>query len=364
MIGNKPAGVPRNGANAADRTALRSTPRASRETLRRYMRRAVTIPAVMLSLLALFAALPVLLPLAFVVDLARAAGRRSFVSVRIVLFGVSFLATEVLGLALLLGVWLASLGRSELRAARTWPVQRWYTAMHYVALRTLFRLRFEVEDDEATTPGPMLVLVRHASIIDSLVPAVFIANAHQMRLRYVLKRELLVDPCLDLAGHWLPNRFVARDGVDTAREVEAVRSLKTGLEADAGVLLYPEGTRFTPEKRRRVIERLNGAARERAERLRHLLPIRPGGVLALLDAPPACDVLFVAHHGLEGFAHVADILRGALVGRTVRLRFWRVPVASIPAGADERRAWLAEEWQRMDDWLSAEEAREAAGGSP
>ena len=316
----------------------------------------------MLLLLALFAALPVLLPLAFIVDLARAAGRRSFVSVRVVLFGVCFLATEVLGLALLLGVWLSSPGRPELRAARTWPVQRWYTAMHYAALRTLFRLRFEVEGDDSATPGPLLVLVRHASIIDSLVPAVFIANVHRMRLRYVLKRELLVDPCLDLAGHWLPNRFVARDGADTAREVQAVASLKAGLEADEGVLLYPEGTRFTPEKRRRVIERLGGAARERAERLQHLLPIRPGGVLALLDAPPACDVLFIAHHGLEGFAHVADVMRGALVGRTVRLRFWRVPVSSVPAGAEARRAWLADEWQRMDDWLSAEEARETVGG--
>jgi 1-acyl-sn-glycerol-3-phosphate acyltransferase len=180
-----------------------------------------------------------------------------------------------------------------------------------------------------------------------------------MRLRYVLKRELLVDPCLDLAGHWLPNRFVARDGADTAREVEAVRALKCGIGKDEGVLLYPEGTRFTVEKRRRVLERLAGAARERAERLQHVLPLRPGGALALLEAPPACDVLFIGHHGLEGFAHVADIMRGALVGRTVTLRFWRVPASSIPAGAEARRAWLEEEWQRMDDWLSAEEVREA-----
>jgi hypothetical protein len=113
-----------------------------RERHGRYVRRAVTIPAVVLSTLVLLGVLPVLLPLAFAVDLARAAGRRSFVSVRIVLFGVCFLATEVLGLAPLFGVWLSSVGRSELRAARTWPVQRWYTAMHYVASRKHFRLRF------------------------------------------------------------------------------------------------------------------------------------------------------------------------------------------------------------------------------
>ncbi len=316
----------------------------------------MTIPAVVLGLVTILLALPLLLPLALFADLLRVAGRRSFVLVRLLLFGVCFLATEVIGLVLLFVVWLSSPWRPELRAARTWPVQRWYTAMHFHALRVIFRLRFELTGEEAATPGPLLVLVRHASIIDSLVPAVFLANVHHIRLRYVLKRELLVDPCLDLAGHWLPNRFVARDGVDTAREVDSVRSLKAGLEPDEGVSLYPEGTRFTAAKRRHVIERLTGVARERAEGLQHLLPIRPGGVLALLDAPPACDVLFVGHHGLEGFAHVADILRGELVGQTVRLRFWRVPAASIPAQSEARLDWLAHEWQCMDDWLSAEDA--------
>jgi 1-acyl-sn-glycerol-3-phosphate acyltransferase len=329
------------------------------DTLRRYARRAVTIPSVLLAFIAILLALPLLLPLLLVFDLLRAAGRRSFVSLRLLLFGISFLATELIGLVLLFVVWLSSLGRPGLRVARTWPVQRWYTAMHFRALCAIFRLRFELTGAEVATPGPLLVLVRHASIIDSLLPAVFLANVHHIRLRYVLKRELLVDPCLDLAGHWLPNRFVARDGADTAREVDAVRSLKHGLEPDEGVLLYPEGTRFTAGKRRRVIERLSGAARARAESLRYLLPTRPGGVLALLDAPPACDVLFVGHHGLEGFAHVADILRGELVGRTVRLRFWRIPVASIPVQADARLDWLAREWQCMDDWLSAEAAENA-----
>lgn len=345
------------GPTEANPSSARS--RAPGDALRRYARRALTIPAVVLALAAMLVALPLLLPIALVADLVRASGRRSFVSVRLLLFGVCFLAIEVLGLASLSVVWLSSLGRPGLRAARTWSAQRWYTAQQFRALRRLFRLRFELAGGEAATPGPLLVLVRHASVIDSLVPAVFLANVHRIRLRYVLKRELLLDPCLDVAGHWLPNRFVARDGGDTAREVAAVQALKAGLEPDEGVTIYPEGTRFTPGKRRRVIERLSGAARLRAERLQHLLPIRPGGVLALLDAPPACDVLFVGHHGLEGFAHVADILRGELVGRTVRLRFWRVPAASIPSETAARLDWLAQQWQRMDDWLSAEAAADA-----
>jgi len=225
--------------------------------------------------------------------------------------------------------------------------------MHFASVKALFRLRFEVEGAERAAPGPLIVLVRHASIVDTLVPAVFLANVHHLRLRYVLKRELLVDPCLDVAGHWIPNHFVARDGADSAKEIAAVNALKTGLQPDEGVLLYPEGTRFTPEKRRRALERLSGdaVAKARAERLEHLLPMRPGGVLALLDAAPACDVLFVGHHGLEGFARIADIWRGALVGRTVVVKFWREAAASIPAAEDARREWLAAHWQRLDDWL-------------
>lgn len=322
---------------------------------RRLARRAVSVPAVVLGFALALVALPALLPLALLVDVLRPAGRRSWVSARLVLFGVGYLGTEVLGLVLLLGVWASTLGRPAARAARTWPVQRLYTAMHFASVRTLFRLRFEVEGAEACTPGPLLVLVRHASIVDTLVPAVFLANAHRLRLRYVLKRELLVDPCLDVAGHWIPNRFVARGGEDTANAVASVRSLKAGLGPDEGVLLYPEGTRFTREKQRRVRERLKGdaAALARAERLRHLLPIHPGGVLALLDAAPACDVLFVGHTGLEGFARIADIWRGALVGRTVKVRFWRESAAAVPQADEARLAWLAERWQRLDDWLAA-----------
>jgi 1-acyl-sn-glycerol-3-phosphate acyltransferase len=233
-------------------------------------------------------------------------------------------------------------------------VQRFYSGLQFSAAKALFRLRFEVEGGEhAAAGGPMLVLVRHASIVDALLPAVFIANRHKIRLRYVLKRELLADPCLDVAGHFLPNAFVARGGVDTAREIEAVRALKAGIEAESGVVLYPEGTRFTAGKRAALLARLadDPAARARARRLRHLLPVRPGGVLALLDAAPACDVVILGHTGLEGFARVADIWAGALVGSTVRLKLWREKATSIPALPEARRAWVDGLWQRLDDWL-------------
>jgi 1-acyl-sn-glycerol-3-phosphate acyltransferase len=328
---------------------------------RRWRRRLLTIPGVVLGLGLVTLGLPLLLVAALGADLVRPAGRRTLASVRLALFLEAFLFIEAACLALLGAIWLVTLGSAARRAALTWPAQRLYTATLMRAAAALFALRFEIEgEDLASGGGPVLVLVRHASIVDVLVPGVFIANRHRLRLRYVLKRELLAAPCLDVAGHFLPNWFVARDGADTRREIEAIRALKTGLGPEDGVLIYPEGTRFSRQKRLRALERLAGDpdALARAERLRHLLPLRPGGSLALLEAPPACDVLFVGHSGLEGFASIADIWAGALVGKTLRVRFWRARAAEIPEGREARLAFLQAGWQRMDDWLSSLDERE------
>ena len=323
---------------------------------RRWPRRLLTIPGVILALALVSAALPALVVLALVVDLCRANGRRTLASVRLVLFLEAFLLAEVFGLAILGATALVTLGSPARRAEITWPVQRLYTSILMAATRTLFSLRFEVEgDDLAAEGGPMLVFIRHASIIDTLIPSTFVANRHEVRLRYVLKRELLVDPCLDVAGHFLPNYFAARDGVDTPGEIEAVRALKSGLGPADGVLIYPEGTRFTARKRRKIIERLlrtDPAAAARAEALGHLLPVRHGGALALLDAAPSCDVIFIGHTGLEGFASITDIWAGALVGRTLRIKIWRERAATIPDTEEARLAWLHARWQRLDDWIT------------
>lgn len=330
--------------------------------LRRVRRRAITVPGVLVAFVLTTAALPALVLIALALDLAR--GRRTLASARMVVLLEAFLGTECLGLALLAVTWLLTLGAPARREALTFRVQRLYTALHLASLRGIFAVRIEVEGDALLGEGgPLLVFSRHASIADVILPGGFIANRHGYHLRYVLKRELLIDPCLDVAGHWIPNHFVARDGVETTREIEAIRALKAGLGPRDGVLIYPEGTRFTAQKRARLLDKLGGDpdARARASRLRHLLPIRPGGALGLLDAPPACDLIFLGHAGLEGLTSIADLASGALVGRTIQIRFHRVRAAAIPASPADRLAFLDAEWQRIDDWLSALVAEGAEG---
>jgi 1-acyl-sn-glycerol-3-phosphate acyltransferase len=318
---------------------------------RRWARRSVTVTAVFLALAALSCLLPALLGLGLLVDLARR--RPDVPALRLAAFLWCFLFTEAAGLIALGALFAATLFRPGARADATWGIQRAYAQSHWFFLRSLFGLRAEVEGAELAAPGPMVVLVRHASLVDVLVPAIFVAVPGKIRLRYALKRELLWQPCLDVAGHWLPNHFVARGRRDTAADVDGVRRLKAGLGPRDGVILFPEGTRASAERRARAIEKLPPGSEDRAmaERLRALMPVRPGGVLALLDAPPACDVVFIGHVGLEGLTQLGDIWRGKLFGRALRLKLWRHRAVDVPLDSAQRWAWVQRRWEELDAWV-------------
>jgi 1-acyl-sn-glycerol-3-phosphate acyltransferase len=314
------------------------------------------------SFVVLAVGVPLLLPLALLFDLVRLALRGTpLTASRLYLFGLAYTLAELVGLATLAATWPLAPAGSERSLAMTYAIQRAWAGSLFALARGLFGLRFEVEGAAALSPGPVLVLVRHASIVDTLVPT-SLAGPLGMRLRFVLKRELLSLPCLDVAGNRLPNCFVARDGADTDAEVARVADLARGLGPRDGVLIYPEGTRFTASKLARAKERASERSPERAARvasLRHVLPVRPGGVLALLDANPEADVVLVAHAGLEGFAEVRDLLGGGFVGRRARISVRRIARAEVPASSDARLAWLDERWAEVDEWVHTHEPRGA-----
>lgn len=311
-------------------------------------RRLLTVTGMVSALWLVSALVPSLLVVALLIDLAR--GVKRFTTVRLTAFLFSFLLVENVGLAALFFAFLSTRAGTRARHERTFAIQRAYTAGHLWSVTRIFSLRFVVEGSDLAATGPFVAFVRHASVVDVLVPGGFIANAHRIELRYVLKKELLAEPCLDIAGHWIPNHFVNRGGGDTDRELRAIRDLKQNLGAKEGVLLYPEGTRFSRRKRDAL---LSGPDAARAAPLKHLLPIRPGGALTLLDAAPACDVVFVGHHGLEGLTRLGEIWRGGLVGKTVTIKFWREAASSVPTRAEDRLPWLDAQWQRVDAWLEA-----------
>ena len=196
-------------------------------------RRALTFPLVALAASLGTSLAPLLFTLALAHDLACfALSRRPFMLVRLVAFALFYAWAELVGLAMLGVVWLASLASREREAtlvARTYAVQRRWAHALFVFARALLSLRFEVEGDAHVEPGPVIVLVNHASLLDTLLPTIFVTHAHDLRLRFVLKEELLVSPCLDVAGLRLPNVFVDRSSTQTGRELERIRALSSHL---------------------------------------------------------------------------------------------------------------------------------------
>ncbi len=305
------------------------------------------------------AALPLLLLVGALVDLALWLRRRKpWVGVRLVAMLWWFLFGEIRALLTLLGIWVLTggpLGRGSLRRRR-WLYDlrvRWMRG-HLGGVRALFGLRLEVTGLELAGPEPALIMMRHASIIDNTLPDALVGHEHGVGLRFVIKRELQALPTIDIGGRWVPTVFVRRASADSAAEVAALRGLARELGPGESILIYPEGTRSTPRKLARaqqVIAERQPQIAPLANRLQNILPPRLGGPLALLDEAEGVDVVFCGHVGFDGFQYVSNIWAGGLVGTTIRVRFWRYPGAEVPAGEQQRIAWLYERWQTVDDWV-------------
>lgn len=307
---------------------------------------------------------PVVLAAAALVDLALWIVRRKpWMAVRLAALAWWFLFGELRGIAGLAGIYLVTggpFGRgSLLRRRLVYDLRIHWARSHLAGVRVLFGLTFEVEGLELAGPGPEIILMRHASIIDNAIPDAVIGRAHGLGLRFVLKRELQMLPTIDIGGRWVPTIFVRRGSGDPAAEVANVRRLAQDLGEGEGVLIYPEGTRHTPKKlaaaQQAIAERQPSIA-PLAARLRNVLPPRLGGPLALLEEGSGTDVVLCGHVGLDGFEYISDIWKGGLVRTTVRVRFWRFPAADVPADEGELTRWLYERWQTLDDWVGEQRA--------
>ncbi len=316
-----------------------------------FRRRLFTFPLVIAAAVLLLLASPIWVPLAGLVATISSKRRGAL---RAGLFVLGFLWAEVVAIVVV----CASTPLRLVLSAERWAwwhvhLQSRFTRALYTLGRRLFRLRLEVHGDEVfrVRPAPLLFM-RHRSIGDTMIPSLFATQRHGVRLRYVLKEELRFDPALDLVGHRIPNLFVRRGSGDGAREAARVAALAEGLRDDEGIILYPEGTFATPEKRARALAHLERAGRPNdlalAKALRHVLPPRFGGPLALLADNPGRDVVFCAHAGFEGAAKLRSLVSGAWLDQTIQVYFWRVPFDEIPREPDAQRLFLWNEWARMD----------------
>ncbi|HSI03360.1 MAG TPA: 1-acyl-sn-glycerol-3-phosphate acyltransferase [Myxococcota bacterium] len=277
---------------------------------------------------------------------------------RAVGFFALYLACEVFGIFVAALIWVATLGGHVVgptgyRDANA-VLQRWWTTAMLRGSAWIFANKIEVEGLELARSGPLLFFVRHSSTADAVLAAALVTNPNRLLLRYVIKRELIWDPCIDIVGGRLPNVFVDRKAARGRAQIDAIARLGKDLDARSAVLIYPEGTRFSREKLVRSIEALGKRNDEKlaaiAAGFRYVLPPRLGGPLALLNAAPGVDLVLLEHTGFEGAATFTQFWSGGLVGRTIRVRLRRFTPEMVPA--TDRDLWLFERWAEMDAWIA------------
>jgi 1-acyl-sn-glycerol-3-phosphate acyltransferase len=329
----------------------------------RIVRRLVLAPLLLVILVAVAVNLPLL------VIVAAAASPwlpGSWRALRLLWFGLVWLALESLALSACLALWVASGFGDRLHTEpyreRHYAIMRWFLATLFRVAMRVFRLTVEIEEPESTPQeaaarlrSPVIVLSRHAGPGDSFLLVHNLLNRYQRRPRIVMKAALQFDPGLDVVANRLPNAFVApRRGVDTMI-IQAIERLAAGLGPTGALVIFPEGANFTPRRRLRAIRRLEQremveeAARARA--MRYLLPPRPGGALAAIAAAPTADVIFVAHTGLEHLITIGDIWSSLPMEQRLTARWWRVPAAEVPHGREAQTRWLYDWWARIDAWI-------------
>lgn len=340
---------------------LVAQPRTGREGMLResfaakWGRRLISIPALLIvtSLYAL--ALPVLVVYSVVRDLLRR--QYAFFLLRFHLYIIGLLASQVIGVIYLVGLYLYTFFMGpERRRVVNRQAEIFFIPKAIALAEIIYGMHFEIDNVECCAPGPILLLSRHASVLDTVLPIKLLGEPLGMGMRIVQKSELMWSPVVDIASHRMPRAFIKRGSGDIETQIGHMKHLLEGIDETDALVVFPEGSRFSEVKKARIIEKLetsNPLAAERARSLRSVLPIRPAGTTALMDARPDIDVVFLAHTGLEDANRLDDFVGGALYKQRVQMKFWRVPAHEIPTDPDERTTWLHQEWSKVDDWICA-----------
>jgi 1-acyl-sn-glycerol-3-phosphate acyltransferase len=278
---------------------------------------------------------------------------------RAFLFVANYFLFQFIGLGMLLHHWLRyrwSFGHAPGAFVDSMhQVQRHWADLLWRSSVSILKLRVVVENGYEFGKRRILFATRHVSIGDTFLPLHLVLIPYDQKLGFVMKKELEWDPCIDVAVSRFPHIFITRksDGRDT--EISQVGDLINHPKLD-GVVIFPEGTRFTPKKREQILQSLEASGRDEllewTRSHERVLPPRPGGFLRLLERNQDADVVFCAHHGFENARTFADILNGAISNSTIHVKMWAVPYDEIPTSNEERLNWIMDQWSAVDQYIS------------
>lgn len=301
---------------------------------------------------------PISLLVALVVDVVTRAPRMRRTRVVAMISGLVII--DFAGMVRLTWMWLISpFGLRPNRPAaraRYRRGMRWWTNQVIRVISLTAALPIDrTELDDKLLAGNAIVVGRHRSLLDAVLPAVIFGNQGHEVL-YVLKDDLQQDINIDVIGGWMGHVFVNRSPKNLEEELEPIRALGSRIDESSVGVIFPEGTFFNQKRKERAVSSLrrrNEAHAEIAEQLEYLLPPRPAGTLALLEGAPDADVIILGHVGFEPFGTIGEILRNLGAGHDVALRAWRFARAQVPTDPQEQIDWLFERWVEMDRWIAS-----------
>lgn len=324
-----------------------------------WRRRTISHLILAISALATPLVAPIAAVIAFIQD--RRSGTGLLRRTRLVWLIASMVMIDLLGKVLVTGIWLQGpfgMNGSSPRMQRKYQnVMAWYTTKITSAIATITPLPLDVSElDDTLITGNTILIGRHRSVFDAVLPSALLSKKGILPL-YTLKDELQWDPNLDIVGHRMGHVFVTRGSKGAEASLEPIRELASRIDDASTGVIFPEGTFFSEKRLARslkAIERRNPKHLAQAQQLRHLLPPRPAGTLAMLEAAPNADVIMLGHVGVEpfdGLGHIVENLGDPR--RRLRIKAWRYPRSTIPTDPDEQTNWLFERWIEMDEWIDS-----------
>ncbi len=327
-------------------------------TLARHVaRRVLGTPGILLLTVLTVVVLPIVAVLQLFTLVGHLTGRKPrFRGLRVAVFAVLYSVGECVCLLACFGLWLAAPFPGR-RVAEAWErrhVRLLRRLLGYLlrGAEVLFRFRLRLEAPRGQTldhDRPLIVLGRHAGPGASFVLVHVLIEEYGRIPRIVLKERLRLDPALDVLLTRIGCAFLG-----AGDSTQAVANLAAGLETRDALLIYPEGSDWTPTRHELAVAklRLRGLrARARAAAARpHVLPPRPGGTFAALQAAPAAQLAVFMHTGHDELLAAGALWRALPLRRELHMVWWSEP---RPEVADEAECglWLDAVWGEIDTWI-------------
>lgn len=326
-------------------------------------RRCVTVGGTIFAALVLIPLSPVLLLGAWIKD--RFDRSVESPTARVVMLVIGVLVIEMLSMVLTVlvmardGFGLLAQGDNPAHWHRNRRLMGWYTSTQLRHICAVLRAPIEWRDHAPLDSGPVVVVARHTSFFDALIPAALLANRNRLLPHHVVTAGLQFAPLIDIVGHRFPNRFISRNPGSGSRELGPIESVGELLNDTSGCIIFPEGTFRSPERFERAVRRLsrrNPAQAATAKGLLHTLPPRPSGTWALLQGSPTADLVVCTNTGFERFGFVKDIMKNMPSRTPVIIETWRIARRDIPTDFEAFSLWFFNEFKKIDIWVTTQQS--------